>query len=1299
MSHRFGSLRFLPLLAFVLAALFTVSCNLFDRELGENTVGTDGGDFERPLDSLAGGWERESSTDYMQVFVTPQTLKAGFREKAEVVVRVTDRNRNPIAGQTVRFAAEAGTISAKAETDDKGEAKATYTPVAANQDVRLLVGAVIDDAMRFAGTSVSLRGATVKIEASALDTLVNRSIAFTITVKDGDGEAVAGARLTLEGLRDQNGTTDAAGIFRSSATRAEAGSLRVKASAIGASDSLTVGFFTGSIGARTSNLTLYADPGRVAAAEGATSQVKAVLYDDRHNPVVGKTIAFSATHGRITASATTGNDGVATATFYSTALNADARITATASLGDSIKTATTVLTLSGISVDAQAEREDALLRDSVVIAIRLRDGLGKPMGDIPVTVTGAAPTSGRTNSGGLLTVKASSDQERAVSVTASALGTADTVRVFFWRTLPVTGGDVRGAIGNLRIFVNPSNLKASNTDEAQVRVVAFDNLNNPIAGRQVRFTTTAGIVTTADSTDASGEATATLRAVPFNTNARVTATMSVEDSSLTVATTVTFSGLRIEVTPAKRNALVTEDVPVFLRVIDGAGSPVPDVRILFSGNPGVGTTDGAGVLQTSLTSGVQGRVTLRASALGAVDSGFVDFWTVLPGKEQNVDSIRNLRIFSSRSQLRADNTDFATITVILTREGNNPASGETVTFSSNLGIIGNRAVVDSSGRAQVTLRSVPVNGTCRVTALVAGRNLSATTEVLFSGVTLQLLPAKTEYKVGEDAIIEAFLKDGSGNPIGGDDVAFALRGLNGAVFENGQTGYTLSLNPIGRAQVRVRSTAAGTAKVVAQALNTADSVNLSFSNNTLSLATDRGSIGIASTDSIRITATFVNGSNQPVSGATVRFAASAGQLTATSATTNGSGQASVFIKPSAFSGTATIQANTTGGSAQTQVNFLAATAAKIKLEITPDNIAVNGGISTLRAEITDAQGNRVSGQDVSFRILTGPGGGEIIDKPVSQSQAGIALSQLLSGTVPSSYRGVTVEARAGNFADTMKLTISGPPHTITVARPEDDSVTVKNGGQMNSSTFSFNLGAVVQDVNGNPVADGTEVHFSAAVTGMAIRILLDDGWTGVGSDLDERRPKYKSYYLDLPFEDVNNNNRFDPGIDLNLDFDPTRAARGEDRNGDGIFDWNPAQHDYWYDFNNNGICDTGSAEDPNPLVTEGVTIYHDLNNDGQFNSSELIIDRGGVGCGDQPASGDFPYHRWETRNFLTRLPFTDNEFAVVVPTSAVTTAGVANVVVSYPRQLANRLFITVNAEANGKRDKDGERFVIPRIVE
>lgn len=416
--------------------------------------------------------------------------------------------------------------------------------------------------------------------------------------------------------------------------------------------------------------------------------------------------------------------------------------------------------------------------------------------------------------------------------------------------------------------------------------------------------------------------------------------------------------------------------------------------------------------------------------------------------------------------------------------------------------------------------------------------------------------------------------DGSDNPVGGDTITFFA---DGGVFQGGQTIYTTELDPNGEASVKVTSGSAGRVQVHAQAANTSDTISISYSTQRLTLSASPKLVMSGGGESTTITAVYRTGTGAPVNGAWIRFATNAGTLTSDSAQTV-NGKAKTKLKSGDFAGVATVQAVAPEGNATVEVGFVSDVAAHVTLTVSPDNVGTNGGVATLTATVVDSNGNMVSGAPVNFKILKGPGGDEYIENPLVASNNGVARSELVAGSQPSQYRGVEVAAYVGNSGDTSKLTISGPPHIITISRPEDDTVEVPEGGVRDQSTFEYYIGAVVQDINGNPVADNTEVHFSAVVSGMSVARLVLDHWAGIES-ADEEIKAVLAYRLrDIPFEDINNNMRMDPGIDLRLDFGDDVAARGDDVNGDGVCDYNPAVHDFFWDFNGNGVCDTDVGE-------------------------------------------------------------------------------------------------------------------------
>ncbi|MBN2037003.1 MAG: Ig-like domain-containing protein [Chitinispirillaceae bacterium] len=873
-------------------------------------------------------------------------------------------------------------------------------------------------------------------------------------------------------------------------------------------------------------------------------------------------------------------------------------------------------------------------------------------------------------------------------------------------------------------------LKADGIDSSIITAQLTNSRGNAVVNDTIRFTTNGiGVLTNEYiATDSSGKATVILRSNQVNDTCVVTAQWV--GTSRTDSVRVIFSGVKIKLetdnTTLKINAFAT----ITAQLLDGADVPIGGDSIAFSTAAGVfennRTTyrtqlDPSGKTSVRVTARATGLVTFYATCRDLRDSISITF----DSTTGPVVGTRYLHLTASKTQLKADNSDSAIITATLVDSNSNPVVGDTVEFRCvppGMGNIDKYAIIQSNGKGSVTLRSRAVNGVCLVKAY--STKDSASIAITFSGVKLRLESDVGDLKINEDANLTAVLSDASGNPIGGDTVIF--RATNG-VFSNGSSTFQTFLDPNGYARAKVTSPSAGTVRVYASALNSSDSLSIVFTNNALLLVASKATLTVGGTDQSQLTATYVDGSNRPVVGATVTFSTNAGTITTATTTTDASGKAYSALRSANFAGTATVVASTSAGNAVVKINFVSAIPAHLAFTLSPDNIGINGGISSLTATVTDANDNMVTGAEVNFRILKGPGGGEYIDKPVVATQNGIAHAQLYAGSVPSQYRGCLVMAAVGSIADTSKLTISGEPYAISVARPQSDTVQVENVGQMDESTFDYNVGAVVVDINGNPVADGTRVNFSAVVSGMAVHRLMFDGWTGVGSADDEKKPKYTWRVWDVPFEDINNNKRMDEN-DLTLDFNDAIACRGDDVNGDGVCDFNPLQHDLWFDFNDNGIVDTVtrtvisrdttiiSGTDTTTVTVydtittypgcepfifvEGIRVWADLNPNGVWDMDELIRDVNGNNRFDVPASGDLRWYEYECLPYWyrQRFDFTQNDFGVSVTTSATCKNGVAYAKLTYPRQFARRLVTMINAEANGVRDRDGERFVLPVIV-
>jgi hypothetical protein len=952
---------------------------------------------------------------------------------------------------------------------------------------------------------------------------------------------------------------------------------------------------------------------------------------------------------------------------------------------------------------------------------------------------------------------------------------------------PVTNPQQRDTTVVLTVSTLRTQLKADGSDSTVI-TARLRNINGiALAGDTIELYNY--IITAADTsaissriavvTDQTGSVSVMLTSSQVNGTCRVTAVAPRYHD--TACVDIVFSGVHISLTSNVANnnnhIRVNDTATVTGQLLDGSNNVIirgDSMTFIatagrFADNSDTSRTqiDYTGRASVRLTTPTVGAVTVYALSLGMRDSIAITFDSV---SVPPVTS-RKFHLYSSKTQLKADNSDTATITATVVDSLGHPATGDSITFTCNIGIIDAFAIVDENGDAKVKLRAQQINGTCIITATDEKTSDTASTAVTFSGITLSLASDVTALSIGDNATVTATLKDGSGNAIGGDAVVFVTK--TPGLFENGSTTFRAFLDPTGTASVKVTSDSSGLIAVSATCLNAGDTVNVIFTNNAVSLRsaasltnnTPRDTLVVGGRDTTLLIDSVSDGSGQPVNNTIVHFYTNAGTILDAIDTTGANGKAYARLISANFSANATVWATCASGTAAHTVVFVAAAIKSIKLTVTPDNISVNGGVATLTATVWDVNDNLVNMADINFRILKSPGGGETIDKPMATTQNGQATAQLLAGSRPSMYRAVLVSASIGPIADTVKLTISGEPYAISVAYPQEDTVQVPNGGHLNPATFDFNMGAVVVDINGNPVADGTRVNFSCIVSGMAVHERKFVKWAGIGSS--EEKSAVMTYAVrDVPFEDINNNYKMDEN-DLTLDYNDAVASRGDDVNGDGRCDFNPDSNDLWIDFNGNGKVDTASVGTPvidstprldstivrvckdtiirdtvritpdtlvldttivichlvyqkdtvgwiydtsytntfsgcEPyIIVDGVKVWADLYPDGVWNSSELVRDVNGNGRYDAPAGGDRRW--WELEClpywFKQRFDFDHNDFGVAIPTSATTTGGVANVELTYPRQLARRLIVSVNVESNGVRDKSGARFVLPVIVQ
>lgn len=663
-------------------------------------------------------------------------------------------------------------------------------------------------------------------------------------------------------------------------------------------------------------------------------------------------------------------------------------------------------------------------------------------------------------------------------------------------------------------------------------------------------------------------------------------------------------------------------------------------------------------------------------------------YTLATYEDSAQDRPRKMVFTAMRSSLRADGTDSTELKVLVKDDNNNPLAGEKLRFTSTGGVVRAGATTDEWGTATTVLRSERVNKSVVVTATLEKTGATAQQTVAFDGVNIVISPAKRVLMTNNENPVIFELRDGSNNPISGDSMEVIARGTKDGLDGKGNDSLLIVTDTKGQYRATVNSKVQNKIIIVARALGAKSEDTVIYTNNVLSLSASKSSILGNGTDSTTVTVTLTDGNNKEIPNAEVKWTTTFGTFSGKPFTnTDGSGKARIVLRSSAGSGLAVVnvEAKSNGdliASGNITVPIMALKVARLTIKVSPDNIPVKVGETKITATAYDSAGNYMTGVLVGFRMVKGAGGGdESISPPVDYTKAGVAEANFKAGGVISLYRGVKLAAVALDIkgtdtaviasSDTVGLTVSGPPHRVSVG------VNILKGENPNDGTFALPTAAVVTDVNGNLVADGTPVNFSTTPIGAYYTSIT---WRTIND------PPY--YILSdtlwhfLPWTDYNNNGKLDADETPSV-LDSTRPARGEDRDGNGLI----VAGEQFQDWNGDGLWDSVYAE-PSVQVpkndTTGKTYFVDYNRNGVQDSAEDFFDTNKDGicqcAGKKNAAGV----RYEVNYFgsAPNHPF-PGEVSVGIPRQVETAQGKAATKITYVQSMARYVRVRITAEANG----------------
>lgn len=509
--------------------------------------------------------------------------------------------------------------------------------------------------------------------------------------------------------------------------------------------------------------------------------------------------------------------------------------------------------------------------------------------------------------------------------------------------------------------------------------------------------------------------------------------------------------------PADGSATAT----ITATVLDATSAPVSGVAVTFTTSAGTitvvtGTTGTAGTATATLAAGsATAGTTITVTATSGTLSGVVKV-----GVGQTAQQTVSLE--TDLPQIPSDGSKPATITALVRDSNNNFVPNVQVQFSATSGGItlgstgstGTPGMTNSSGAATATLTTAgdPTNRSITVTATVGPSKQTLVVNVVGTTLSLSGPSSLVQGSVGSFTVA---LTDSSKNAISGAKVTVASKAGNAL------SGTTLTTDSSGNASFTMTGTNSGADTISATALSLTASQAVAVSNQLFTFSAPAANADVALGQVATVTVNWKS-NGTPVTGQTVTFASTRGTLSAATAVTDGSGNASVTIS-SASSGPAIVSATATGVTATQNINFVATTPASISVQPSPSTIAINGQ-STITAIVRDASNNLVQGKTVTFQLTDVTGGSLSFASAVTDSE-GVAQTVYTAGNTPSTSNGVSITGTVQGTSVTHTATLTVGGQTVFI------SLGTGNTLNENTNKTQFQMPWVVQAVDsaGNPV--------------------------------------------------------------------------------------------------------------------------------------------------------------------------------------------------------------------------------------
>jgi adhesin/invasin len=520
---------------------------------------------------------------------------------------------------------------------------------------------------------------------------------------------------------------------------------------------------------------------------------------------------------------------------------------------------------------------------------------------------------------------------------------------------------------------------------------------------------------------------------------------------------------------------------VSARVTDAKGNAVPDVLVAFSADNGAVLaeekvkTDTRGMATTTMTSTVAGIAHVTAS----VNSQSVSKETTFIGN--NATAIVTSVDTTAASGV-ADGVTAVTFRALIKDQNGNLLSGIPVDWKSSkdssiVAFNDAQTVTSEEGIAEVRVTSTRAYSDVVVTASTNASSKAASPFTFVADKQNPVIKAFSTNKQtltanGKDsALLTVSITDTNGNPLSGVEVALTNSNNAGitpsqpVTDADGMVSAVLTTIHAGEITVSASPGKGDTKSLVLTAISDEQTANVSVTASTTSATAGQA-------QPVILTATVVDGNNNPVSGTSVAWQTSHNLLSDTVSQTNAEGKATVQLTgtEAVLTTVTAVLYNSKKGSAQVTFGPGEPENAHSQLSVSPQSITADGQSKALASLILrDQWDNPVPGKTIDWSADTTSG---IHFTPVEKGEGVYQAS--VTGTAEGAW---TLKAESGTVNLQTPLALlasqdSAQVDSVTVSGPD----TARADGQE-----TVTIRAQVKDENGNTKLKGVAVGWSTTL--------------------------------------------------------------------------------------------------------------------------------------------------------------------------------------------------------------------------